>query len=114
MSHVSAYNADRSVFYALWLACVLVDAEVPLAILESLAQNKSNSLLNDRVVKFVIQRSISSFENEHTVIPAWVVKSVCAELLVSGTLRRSAAGLLKRFPPRHVLKKFRKSVVHET
>jgi len=114
MTYVRAYNADRSVYYALWLACALVDAEVPLAVPESLARSKGNSLLNDRVLKFVIQRSISSFENEHTVIPAWVAKSVCSELLVSGTLWQSVAGLLKRFPPRHLLKKSIESVVHKT
>ncbi len=113
-SDVRAYNADRSVYYALWLACALVDAELPLAVLESLARSKGNSLLNDRILKFVIQRSISSFENEHTVIPAWAVKSVCSELIVSGTLWQSAAGLLKRFPLPHVLKKFLESVVRKS
>lgn len=105
MRHVRSYNVDRSVYYALWLACRLVQAEVPLAVLESLARSKGNSRLNDRVLKFIIQRSISTFENERTVIPAWVVKNIYGELLVSGKTWQGMAMLWHRFPPYYLFKR---------
>ena len=105
ISHVRAYKADRAVYYAFWLAGSLVHAEVPLTVLESLSLNKGNSLPNDRLLKFVIQRTISSFENEHTLIPAWVVKSTCGEFLLSDKTWRAMAILWRRFPPRYFFRR---------
>jgi hypothetical protein len=110
ISHVRAYKADRSVYYALWLAYGLVHAEVPLAVLESLSKSQGNSLLNNFVLKRLIQRSISSFENEHTVIPAWVVKSICGELLISGKTCQSLAMLWHHFPPQYLFKKLSQAI----
>ena len=110
LSLVHAYGASRSAHYALWIASRLVDAEVPVAVLERLAAARGSSRLNDILLKSILQRSISSSANECSVVPAWMVKNICGEFLESAKTWQAVAALMTRFPPQHAVRKFFKAV----
>lgn len=105
IGYASAWKADRSVYYALWLAHSLVYADIPVWVLDSLAKTKGNSRLSDFLLKRFIRRSISAFENQNTAVPAWVMRNFTAQLLLSDTASQSIMMLSRHFPPRYIFTK---------
>jgi len=94
------YNAERFVYYSLWLARRLVDADVPAEILQRLERSIPRRSLQDSLLKFVIRSAVRHCAG-NAVIPAWFMVRICRDLLagsgpVAAIKALHAIDLLKR------------------
>jgi hypothetical protein len=81
------YDAERFVYYSLWLARRLVEADIPAAALQALEPSVAQGSLQDSFLKFMTPTAVLDRHDGTSVIPAWCVIRTCGELLSgSGTV----------------------------
>lgn len=74
------YEVEKFLYYALWLAQDMVEAEVPTELLEELESALRGRGLEDIGLKFLIRRAIF-VTGGNQAIPPWVIHETCVELL---------------------------------
>ena len=80
------YNAERFVYYSLWLARHLVGADVPAEALQRLERSVPRRSLQDSFLKFIIPTAVLQCDGT-SVIPGWFMSRTCRDLLSgSGTV----------------------------
>src|SRR5207237_1012421 len=81
LKHAADYSAERFVYYPLWLARGLVQADIPADALRRLEPSVRPRSLQDRIVKFMIPTMILEQHDGVSVIPAWFMIRTCGDLL---------------------------------
>jgi len=89
------YRLEKHVYYGLWLAWSLVEAEVPAHVLESLRQAIRGRWAEERAVKWLIRRVVLRYEGDRSAVPAGLISGVLAELLATKRDRAKVGGLLR-------------------
>ena len=75
-----SYSVEKFLYYSLWLAKDLVEAKVPTELLEELESALRGRGLEDRGLKLLFRRAVF-VTGENRVIPPWVIRETCVELL---------------------------------
>jgi hypothetical protein len=93
------YEAERFVYYPLWLAQRLAGAEIPTEVFRGLRSSVRRPSLQDSLLRSVTQRAVLRHQNDGSVIPAWVMSRACGDLLNA----RGTWGAIKALHPLDLL-----------
>jgi hypothetical protein len=100
LQQAADYNAERFVYYPLWLARRFVEADIPAKVLQSLEPTVPWRSFQDSFLKFMIRTAVLQRDGI-SVIPAWFMIRTCGDLLsgsgpVAAIKALHAVDLLKR------------------
>jgi hypothetical protein len=75
----ATYRIQKYIYYSLWLARDIVEAEVPGSLMRDLASAIDGSYFEDRAIKILIRRFV--LKSVPRPVPTWMVEMMCKELL---------------------------------
>jgi hypothetical protein len=102
LKQAAEYDAERFVYYPLWLARLLVGADVPAEALQSLERSVPGTSLQDSFLKFIIPTAVLQCDGA-SVIPGWFVSRTCRDLL-------SGSGTMAAIKALHAVDLFKRAV----
>ena len=92
-----AYQAEKCLYYSLWLAQSLTQVRLPTHLLENLEPEMDNAAIEDICLKFLIPRAVFF---DSSSIPSWAITESIAELLRPREVR-SASEMVSKWLRQH-------------
>lgn len=80
-TEIYKYNIGKFVYYPLYFAKELLDADIPSDVLAELEYQYRLPLLEDQLLKFITRRNLFIRNGVSSILPTWVIQSICRELL---------------------------------
>jgi len=79
-TEIHKYKIGKFVYYPLYFAKELLHADIPSDVLSELEYCYKLRLVEDKLLKLIISKNIIRNESS-SILPTWVIKSICRELL---------------------------------
>jgi hypothetical protein len=95
IKQVNENKTAKFIYYPLYLAKDLLNVEIEKEILDSLRDNFDLSLFEDRLLKLIIKTNIFSKDEEVSVLPKWILASLCSDLLHNDNTHRRIKSLFR-------------------
>jgi hypothetical protein len=95
IKQVNENKTAKFIYYPLYLAKDLLNVEIEKEILDSLRDNFDLSLFEDRLLKLIIKTNIFSKDEEVSVLPKWILASLCSDLLHKDNTHRRIKSLFR-------------------
>lgn len=80
-TEIYKYKIGKFVYYPLYLAKEVLDADIPCDVLAELEYRYRLQLLEDQLLKLITRRNLFIRNGSSSILPTWVIKSICRELL---------------------------------
>jgi hypothetical protein len=96
ISEAHARGYAGLMYYALYTVVAMLDARVNREVLDAFRRDITQRWWEDRLLKFIVSRSVALAGEPDAVLPRWVLQEVCTTLLsndVPGRRLRSLLGL---------------------
>jgi Uncharacterised nucleotidyltransferase len=81
LQKTQAYQVEKYVYYALWLAQDMLEAKVPAPVLRTLGASAHKQPFEDSSLKYIIQKAVLRYGQENSPMPAWVLGDISFQLL---------------------------------
>lgn len=80
-TEIHKYKIGKFVYYPLYFAKELLDADIPSHVLSELDYRYRLRLVEDQLLKLIIRKNIFIRNESSSILPTWVIGSICKELL---------------------------------
>ena len=75
------YKIGKFVYYPLYFAKELLNADIPSYVLSEFEYHFKLRLVEDQLLKLIIKKNIFIRNESSSILPTWVIESICRELL---------------------------------